>query len=80
MAVGMFLSFSSAQLASMRDTAQAQMISGENRVITLATSGDVTTQKVWQLEPAVFWDELNYALRRVGALGVKVTRTRIKYV
>jgi len=56
------------------------MIDGKNRVITGAGSGDVNSQKAWQLEPAVFWEELNWALMRSGSLTRKVTRTTPRYV
>lgn len=79
MAVGMFLSFSSAQLLTMRDTAQAQIINGANLILTTATSGDVSSTKTWNLEPAVFWDELNFALRRAGTMSPRVSRTKIRY-
>lgn len=80
MALGLFISFSTAQLIEMRDSAQTQMIDGKNRVITGAGSGDVNSQKAWQLEPAVFWEELNWALMRSGSLSRKVTRTTPRYV
>lgn len=80
MALGLFLSFSNAELIALRDSAKTQMIDGVNRVISQAGAGDVSSEKIWNLEPAMFWEELNFAMRRGGLLTSKITRTTPRYL
>lgn len=80
MALGLFLSFTNSELVALRDSAKVQMLDGVNRVISQAGAGDVSSEKIWNLEPVVFWEELNFALRRGGLLQSKITRTTPRYL
>ncbi len=81
----LFRSFSDAELLELKASAITRLIGGVNRVISTAQSGDVTSEKVWEIDPVLFWKDLTLELERRGLIATssnsrRTTRTTFRYL
>lgn len=69
-------------LLALRNACVTRMIDGKNRIIQTVQSGEVTTEKVWEVDPRIFWTDLNKAIaaKAPQTYTVPTRRTSIRYV